>query len=185
MQNRVVSLVTAMLFVLGLAMPGQLSAIAAEPAQLTVIGKIEISNRSGSEDFSDAFFKFREKEFTKAFEFTYASLAALPQVSVTARAENWPAAVNAAGPSLEDVMKAAGAAADAKLSLVALDGYTIELEAAERHARHWILAISSNGKPLGIGGRGPVWLLYDTGGKTVDTDAEGRWVWSVFMIEVE
>lgn len=185
MHKRVVSLLAAMVFALGVIVTGHLSAIAVEPAQLTVIGKIENSNRSKSEEFSDAFFKFREKEFTKAFEFTYADMAALPQVTVNAMAEKWPAAVSASGPSMEDVMKAAGAAPDAKLSLVALDGYTIELEAADRRAQNWILAISSNEKPLGIGGRGPVWLLHDTGGKTIDTDAEGRWVWSVFVIEVD
>jgi len=139
MQKQVVSLLAGMLFVMGLVVTDQLSAIAAEPVQLTVIGKIENSNRSRFEEFSDAFFKFRGKEFTKAFEFTYAGLAALSQVTVNARAEKWPAAITATGPNLEEVMKAAGAAPDAKLSLVALDGYTIELEAAERNARNWIL----------------------------------------------
>lgn len=185
MQNRLASLLAAMVFGLGVMVAGHLPAIAVEPVQLTVIGKVENSNRSESDEFSDAFLKFREKEFTRAFELSYSALAAMPQVTVTAKAEKWPAAITAAGPSLEDVMKAAGAAPDAKLSFVALDGYTIELEAADRRAQNWILAISSNSKPLGIGGRGPVWLLHDTGGKSIDSNAEGRWVWSVFVIEVD
>jgi len=185
MQRQVVSLLARMVFALAVIVAGQSPAIAAEPAQLTIIGKIENSNRSDFDEFSDAFFGFREKEFTKAFFFTYSDLAALPQVTVNARAEKWPATVSATGPSVEEVMKAAGAAPEAKLAFVALDGYTIELEAEDRRAQHWVLAISSNGKPLGIGGRGPVWLLHDTAGKTVDTDVEGRWVWSVFVIEVD
>jgi len=82
-------------------------------------------------------------------------------------------------------MKAAGAAPDAKLSFVALDGYTIEFDAADRRAQNWILAISIDGKPIGIGGRGPAWLMHDTAGETVNSDVEGRWVWSVFVIAVE
>lgn len=185
MRMRLAVLVAGLLVALGTMVAGQNRAIAADPAQLTIVGKIDNSNRSRFEPFSDAFFKFREKEFSKAFEFTYADLAALPQVSVRARAEQWPAAVTATGPALGDVMKAAGAAPDARLSVVALDGYTIELEASDRQAQNWVLAISVDGKPIGIGGRGPAWLMHDTAGKTVNSDVEGRWVWSVFVIEVD
>ncbi|MEO1159587.1 MAG: hypothetical protein AAFW74_03895 [Pseudomonadota bacterium] len=185
MQKRIMSMIAGLFFAVGALVSGQLPAIAAEPAQLTVIGKIENSNRSRFDPFSDAFFKFRENEFSKAFEFTYADLAALPQVTVNARAEEWPAAISATGPALGDVMKAAGVAPDAKLSVVALDGYAIELEAADRQAQNWILAIAVDGKPIGIGGRGPAWLMHDTAGKTVNSDVEGRWVWSVFVIAVE
>lgn len=185
MQMRAVSLLAGIFVALAVIVAGQIPAVAAEPALLTITGKIDNSNRTRSDEFSDAFFKFREKEFIKAFEFTYSDLAALPQVTVNANAEKWPDAVSATGPSLVDVMNAAGAAPDARLAFVALDGYTIELEAADRRARNWVLAISSNGKPLGIGGRGPAWLLHDTGGSAVSTDAEGGWVWSVFVIDVQ
>ena len=185
MQVRAVSLLAAMVFALVVIVAGRNPVMAAEPAQLTVIGKIENSNRSGFDEFADVFFKFREKEFSKAFEFTYSDLAALPQVTVSAKAEKWPAEVQATGPRLADVLKAAGASPEAKLGLVALDGYTIELETADRRAQDWVLAIAYNGKPLGLGGRGPVWLLHDTGGGVVSSDAEGQWVWSVFVIEVE
>ncbi len=114
MQKRAASLLAGMVLAFGLIVAGQLTAIAAEPAQLTVIGKIENSNRAGFDEFSDAFFRFREKEFTRAFEFTYADMAALPQVTVSAKAEKWPTAVSASGPSLQDVMKAAGVAAGAE-----------------------------------------------------------------------
>ena len=185
MQKPMISLIAGLIFAVIAMVSAQHAAIAADPAQLTVIGKIDNSNRSRFEPFSDAFFKFREKEFSKAFEFTYADLAALPQVTVKAKAEEWPAAVSATGPALGDVMKAAGAAPDAKLSVVALDGYTIEFEAADRQAQNWILAISVDGKAIGIGGRGPAWLIHDTAGQTVGADVEGRWVWSVFVIAVE
>lgn len=185
MQKCLVSLIAGLIFAFGVMVSGQTAATAGGPAQLTVVGKIDKSNRSRFEPFSDAFFKFREKEFSNAFEFTYADLAALPQVTVNAKAEEWPAAISATGPALADVMKAAGVAPDAKLSFVALDGYTIDLEVTDRRAQDWILAISIDGKPIGIGGRGPAWLMHDTAGETVGSDVEGRWVWSVFVIAVE
>lgn len=47
MQNRVASLLTGMVLAFGLIVAGQAPATASEPAQLTVIGKIDNSNRSG------------------------------------------------------------------------------------------------------------------------------------------
>lgn len=185
MKRQLVAVLAGLMFAVSAMVVAEPAAVAEEPAQLTLIGKIDHTNRSGFEPFSDAFFKFREMEFSKAFEFTYADLAALPQVTVKAKAEAWPGAVSATGPALGDVMKAAGVAADAKLSVVALDGYTIELEATDRQTHNWILAIAADGKPIGIGGRGPGWLIHDTASKTVSSDVEGRWVWSVFVIAVE
>ncbi|MBY8918121.1 hypothetical protein KUG85_10195 [Nitratireductor sp. L1-7-SE] len=41
-------------------------------------------------------------------------------------------------------------------------------------------------KPLCTGGFGPLWLVYDTGGRRVPEEEEERSrVWSVFHIEVE
>ncbi len=185
MKRQLVALLAGLVLAISTLVVAQPAALADGPAQLTVIGKVDNTNRSGFEPLSDAFFKFREMEFSRAFEFTYADLAALPQMTVKAKAEAWPGPVSATGPALGDVMRAAGVASDAKLSVVALDGYTIELEAADRKAHNWILAIAADGKPIGIGGRGPGWLIHDTAGKTVNSDVEGRWVWSVFVIAAE
>lgn len=155
------------------------------PAQLTVIGNIAKTNRGPFDPFDDAFLKFREKEFQKAFAFSRAALEALPQQRVTIHAEGWPGAIAAEGPTLADVLAAAGVDADATVGVVALDGYTVDFDAAARAAQGWVLAISSGGKPLSIGGRGPAWLVYDTGGKPAAQDVEAQWVWSVFLIEVQ
>ena len=49
----------------------------------------------------------------------------------------------------------------------------------------WIVGIKANGAYLGIGGRGPVWVVYlPPDGATVTVDDEARWVWSVLLIEV-
>lgn len=168
-----------------IAAGGNGSAAAADtPVLLTVAGEVGNSNRPAYDAFRDAFFKYHKTRFARAYDFDYAALLALPQVQVTARAEDWPAPVGASGPRLQDVLTAAGVAADAIVSLVALDGYAVELDPAGRAAQDWVLAIAADGAPLGLGGRGPAWLLYDTAGKTVDSNAEATWVWSVFLIRV-
>lgn len=155
------------------------------PPVLTVIGAVSESNRSAFDAFDDAFLNFHGKEFEKAFVFDRAALEALSQVSVTARAEGWPKSVVAKGPLLKDLMDAAGVPPTAQIALMALDGYVAELESADRAGKEWVLAIEVDGKPLGVGGRGPAWLLHDTGDGAVTEEEEAQWVWSVFLIEVK
>ncbi|MGI9479957.1 MAG: hypothetical protein ACR2PI_24870 [Hyphomicrobiaceae bacterium] len=152
---------------------------------LTVTGKIGATNRGAFDAFDDAFFKHHERTFKKAYAFDRAALKALPQHQVQAQVEGWPRAVRAAGPRLSDVLAMAKVAAGAKLSVMALDGYAAVFEPTDVASRDWIVAIEANGKPLGIGGRGPAWLMYDTAGKTIKADAEAKWVWSAFMIIAE
>ncbi|MFZ4809115.1 MAG: hypothetical protein ACOYLQ_17825 [Hyphomicrobiaceae bacterium] len=180
---RIVRLIPAILALCLIAVVPTASS-AAEPAVVTLIGKVGTTNRGPFDPFRDAFLKFRDKKFDKAFAFTHEMLAKLPQVSVTARAEGWPAAVKATGPRLADVLKAAGVAADAKIAAGALDGYTIEFTPADRQAHDWIVAIDADGQPLAIGGRGPTWLIRDTAGAAVKPEVEAPWVWSLYIIEV-
>ena len=58
-------------------------------------------------------------------------------------------------------------------------GYT------ERAAEDWVLALEANGAALGVGDRGPLWLLFDTGGTAVEDDGTNKWVYSIFTIKVE
>ena len=157
----------------------------AAPTVVTVVGNVTKTNRPVFNPFRDGFLKFHGKEFGKAFAFSYAALSALPQVNVRANANDWPAPITASGPRLSDVLHTAGVAPDAKLTVMALDGYAVELDAEDRKSEDWILAITMNGKPLAVGGRGPAWLIYDTGGKPVAPDMGSKWVWSLFVIEVE
>ena len=152
---------------------------------LTVAGRIGEVNRGPYKAFRDSFFKHHERTFENAFSFTRETLKRLPQKSITATFENWPTAVTATGPSLADALEVVGAPAGAKLTVIALDGYAAEFEAKHIAAHDWIIAIEADGKPLGIGGRGPTWLMFDTGGKTLKAEEEGLWVWSAFMIVVD
>ena len=149
---------------------------------LTVTGDIANTNRPRFDQFHDGFLNFHGKSFEKAFEFDRAVLAALPQQSITVNAEPWSAAVKMSGPKLADVLAAAGATGK-PITVYAMDGYGAAMTVDQIAARGWVLAMSADGKPLGIGGRGPLWLAYDTGSGKATAEEEGAWVWSVFHIE--
>ena len=186
MKYQPVLLTMTILMSVGLLLTGASRCVyAQEPAHLTVIGNVVKPNRPAYDQFQDAFFKFRDKEFKKAYEFSHDELASLPQTTITAHAKTWPAPIVVTGPTLQTVLRAAGAASNKKISFVALDGYTVDLDAASEQLETWIVGISVNSRPLGIGGRGPVWMLQETGSKTVGEDVEARWVWSTFLISID
>lgn len=149
---------------------------------VTVIGEISSTNRGPFEPFRDAFFKFNDRQFDRAYAFDRAALKALPQATINANAEGWPAGVTARGPLVRDVLTAAGVPASASVSFVALDGYAVALSQEELRAQDWILATEIDGAPIGIGGRGPAWLMHDTGSGAVSASDEAKWVWSVYLI---
>jgi hypothetical protein len=156
-----------------------------EPVLLTVTGQNVTSNRPEFDPFSDAFLAFNDKSFAQGHALTHADLTALEQVEILAAAQTWSAPVTARGPRLSHVLDKAGVSPDASVTLVALDGYAVTLDPVERKLQNWVLAVETDGQPLGIGGRGPAWLMYESGDDPVDADAEGRWVWSVYLITVE
>lgn len=176
---------TALILALAIAPVSTSRASDPGPVVLTILGKVGNPNRPAFDPFKDAFLKGQDRNFEKAHVFDRAVLKTLPQVTVSAHARNWPKPVTASGPRLKDVLAAAGVADDAALTLVALDGYGAAFDVNDRKAEDWVLAIDADGEPLAIGGRGPAWLLYDTGGKPATEEAESRWVWSVYVIEAE
>lgn len=155
------------------------------PTVFTVIGAVGETNRPTFDEFDDAFLKFHDRTFDRAFAFDRDMLEGLPQVVVEAHAHDWPRAVSASGPRLADVMDLAGVSADATLTFVALDGFAIQLDASERAANDWVLAINAQDRALGVGGLGPAWLIYDTAGEIATQEQESKWIWSIFVIEAE
>ncbi|MEO1198653.1 MAG: hypothetical protein AAFX39_05395 [Pseudomonadota bacterium] len=153
-----------------------------EPAILTIYGAIGEANRGASDAFDDAFLGFNGRAFDDAFEFTLGDLRALDQVTIETEVEGWPRRVTATGPLLSDVLATAGVDPSAIITAIALDGYGAALDPEARASQEWVLALEADGRPLALGGRGPAWLMYasDT---PVPTDAEGAWVWSVYLIE--
>lgn len=164
---------------------------AAQPAEtskgmaiLTIAGAIGESNRGPVDEFEDGFFKYQERKFDKAFALDREMLEALPQREVTAKATNWTKPYKLKGPLLADVLKLAGAQGKGA-TFYALDGYGSAFTAEELAAKEWVLAISADGKPLGLGGLGPLWMAYDVPGEPTLSDGDAKWPWAVYYVEVE
>lgn len=165
-----------------------LASRAAEPAKgmvvLTIAGAIAESNRGPVGDFEDGFFRYQERSFDRALELDRETLEALPQREITARATNWTRPYRLKGPLVADVLKLAGADGRAA-TFYALDGYGSAFTPEELAAHDWVLALSADGKLLGLGGLGPLWMAYDVPGEPTLTDGEAKWPWAVFYVEVE
>jgi len=167
---------------------GALAPYAAEAPKgmviLTIAGAIGEENRGPVNDFDDGFFKYQERSFDKGFALDREMLEALPQREITAKATNWTKSYRLKGPLATDVLKLAGAGGKGA-TFYALDGYGVQLTAAELAAHDWVMALSADGKPLGLGGLGPLWMAFDVPGEPTLSDDEARWPWAVFFIEVE
>lgn len=155
------------------------------PIVLTIIGNVPEANRPPFDPILDGFINYHEYSFERAVAFDTAMLAELPQVEVTANYHEWPGPVTASGPLLSTVLDAAGVDDDQTITLVALDGYAIEFTPAERVAQEYVLAMRAGSVPLGVGDRGPSWLLHDTSVKGATDEEESKWVWSVFLITAD
>ena len=150
---------------------------------LTVAGNIGNSNRPAYDSWRDDLLKYHEYEFDKAFEFDRAMLESLGMSEVRIDRGDWPTAVTFSGPLLRDVLKTAGWRGG-ELVTLSLDGYSRRIPRAEVEALHWVLATRADGRPLGIGGRGPLWLLFDpTGDRPASEEDEGPW--ALFFILCE
>jgi hypothetical protein len=151
-------------------------------ALLTVAGKTAHWNRGAMTPERDASMKQRDIRFERAMAFDKDMLAGLPQHElrlVTPAGEG-----TYSGPLLVDVLKASGAEAG-KVRLIGLDGTDTELKADELGKQNWILALVGNGKAVGNGTFGPLWLMHKpAAGEMPSREEMEHWASSVFFIEV-
>jgi hypothetical protein len=133
------------------------------PALLTLTGAVTRTNRGPLDPALDQMMVKHGIEFTKAFEFDAAALRRLPAVTIRPTLEYDAKPHALSGPLLETVLQAAGVAPDAalKVALRAVDGYNIALSLADARRYRMILATAIDGRPLGLGGLGPQWAVYD------------------------
>ncbi len=153
------------------------------PVVLTIAGQIGVANRGPVDALRDSILAYHEISFETAAEFDRAMLERLGTHEIELTYEEWPEAYRFSGPRLVDVLAAAGVQGRA-ITVTALDGYAEEISADELESRDWIVALERNGHPLGIGGRGPLWIVYALAGRSASHDDEARWPWAVFFIEV-
>jgi hypothetical protein len=143
------------------AMPSQ--ANVSGPTLLTVTGHIGTGNRGPLDPGLDQMMKKQGIAFDKAHAFDYAALLALPEVAIkpTLQYDGKPHGLS--GPLLIDVIKATGARVDAdgQLLLRAVDGYVIAIPVAAAQKYRFIVATRLDGKPMALGGLGPLWAIFD------------------------
>ena len=135
----------------------------AGPGLLTVTGAISRSNRGPLDPALDQLMVKHGVGFDKAWVMDAAMLARLPAVSIQPTLEYDAKAHKLTGPLLSSVAEAAGMAAGAKvmLALRALDGYTVAVSLADARRYRMLVATHLDGAPMGIGGLGPQWAVYD------------------------
>ncbi|MCY4487112.1 MAG: hypothetical protein OXF11_08360 [Deltaproteobacteria bacterium] len=154
----------------------------AGPVVLTVAGDIVAANRPAYDEQRDMFLKHHKRTFDKAFVFDRPMLERLGVREVRADTD-WAGPRTASGPLLVDVLNAAGCRGGT-FDVLALDGFRFKLSKEDVEAREWVVATRADGRPLGIGDRGPLWLVFDPAGDRPATAKEiGLGPWALFFIE--
>ena len=174
-------------FIALLSLPALAADEAREPrgmVLLTVGGYVGEPNRGPLDPKHDSLLAQLKADFKHGFAFDRAMLLKLPQGEVTAQPPEFGKEATFAGPLLRDVLFSIEAA-KVKTTFVAADGYRGYLLPEDIDGSDWILALSADGKPLGIGQQGPIWLLNTRGeGETVGEDRRGSHVWAVVYVHV-
>jgi hypothetical protein len=136
---------------------------AAGPALLTVTGAIGRGNRGPLDAALDQMMAKQQLRFDKAHAFDYEDLRALPALTIRPTLEYDSKVHTLRGPLLLDVLHAAGVQAQSthKLVLRAIDGYTVTLSLAQARHYRFIVATHLDGRPMPLGGLGPLWAVFD------------------------
>ena len=143
----------------GAAIPSTLR----EPALLTVTGMIGQGNRGALDPVLDQMMAKQKIKFDKAQAFDFAALSAMPAFTIKPTLEYDNQAHTLKGPLLMDVMKVSGAKVNSKTALFlrAVDGYAAQISAIDAARYRFIVATHLDGKPMPLGGLGPLWAVYD------------------------
>jgi hypothetical protein len=133
------------------------------PALLTVTGAIVNSNRGPFDPVLDQMMHKQGLSFSKAHAFNYADLLQLAPQTIRPTLEYDGKPHTLRGPLLLDVLARAGATVGDRTVLVlrAVDGYNVELTGAQARTRRVLVATHIDGKPMPLGGLGPLWAVID------------------------
>ena len=154
------------------------------PDLVTLYGPIALSDRGAMQPALEPVFASYGLEFDRALGLDRVGLTAFEQVDITvAFPLDGPRHIFS-GPRLRDVLSFAGVAGR-DIRVTALDGYQREIAAARYQDHGAILAILQDGRPLGLGGRGPAMLVWPRESDPALADMnDDDWVFAVFAIEV-
>lgn len=147
---------------------GALPAIAAPapavgPALLTITGAIGRSNRGPLDPVRDQMMFKQKLAFDRAFALDFASIAALPARTIRPTLEYDGKPHTLRGPLLAELLAVSGARPgdNSKVLLRAVDGYAAAVPMAQLRAWRFIVATHLDGRPMALGGLGPLWAVYD------------------------
>ncbi len=166
-------------------------AAARQPTLLTIAGRIGRANRGASHAVGDQLFKKHGVEFPQAFTLGLADLTRMPATTFRTTIEYDARVHELRGPLMADVLRAASVDLNARLDLVmrAVDGYSPRLPLVQVLQRRMIVATHLDGEPLGLGGLGPLWGIYDADAQPDlrDKPLPDRFApcpWGLYFIEV-
>ncbi|HEY4801900.1 MAG TPA: molybdopterin-dependent oxidoreductase [Paraburkholderia sp.] len=138
-------------------------ACATSPALLTISGSIKRRNRGEFDPALDQLFGKQLVKFPDAYTHSFQSLASLPAITIRPTLEYDAQPHTLSGPLLSDVLQGVGApdAGATKVMLRAIDGYGAMVTLDTVRAYRYIVATHLDGKPMPLGGLGPLWAVYD------------------------
>jgi hypothetical protein len=139
------------------------AACAPAPAILTLSGAIGRTNRGALDPAFDQMMTRQLVKFSGAYTFDYPTLAAMPAVTIKPTIEYDAKPHTLSGPLLTSVLEQAGAptAGDTRIGMRAVDGYVVQTTLENVRAWRFIVATHLDGKPMALGGLGPLWAIYD------------------------
>jgi len=160
------------------------------PALLTITGAIGRGNRGPLDPALDQMMKKQGIQFDKGHAFDFASLAMLPAVTIRPTLEYDGKPHSLRGPLLTDVLAAAGVRqGKAELVMRAIDGYAPAVMLTDIRKYRFIVATHLDGKPMPVGGLGPLWAMFDAdrfpeiAGKPLN-ERFGNCPWGLYHIDV-
>ncbi len=159
------------------------------PALLTVTGHITRTNRGPLDPAFDQMMAKQKLAFQKARTFNFAELAGLPTVTIRPTLEYDSRQHVMSGPLLATVLQACGTTGS-KLAMRAIDGYAPAIGLADAQKYRFIVATHLDGRPMPLGGLGPLWALYeadkfpDMAAKPVD-QRFALCPWGLYHIDVQ
>ncbi|MFM0556293.1 molybdopterin-dependent oxidoreductase [Paraburkholderia sediminicola] len=138
-------------------------ACAASPVVLTITGAIKRHNRGALDPAFDQLLAKHQVKFSEAYGVDFASLAGMPAVTIKPTTEYDSRQHTLSGPLLTNVLEHVGApsAGSTQIVMHAVDGYAVATTLDKVRAYQFIVATQMDGKPLPLGGVGPLSATYD------------------------
>ena len=145
------------------AFASRITGSSAGPVLLTITGAITRSNRGALDPALDQMMTRHKLAFERAYALDFTALTALPARTIRPTLEYDGKPHDVRGPLLADVLAQAGARPrdTARIVMRAVDGYAAVLQMRQLRERNFIVATHLDGKPMPLGGLGPLWAVYD------------------------